>query len=224
MQYIILFLEGLITFISPCLLPMLPIYISYFAGHGSGSSSLKTLRNAFGFVCGFTVLFLLLGAFAGTVGSFLKQHETLFNVICGILIIVFGLNFMELIHLPWLNRSYGGRMKTKPLGFWSAALFGVLFSISWTPCIGTFLGTALLTAATSGETLHGLLMLLCFSIGLGLPFLLSALLIAQLKNAFDWVKQHYTLINRISGIFLIIVGVFIMTGSFSYFLSWLTIR
>mgnify|MGYP002541921393 CR=1 FL=1 len=224
MQYIILFLEGLITFISPCLLPMLPIYVSYFAGHGSEPSSRKTLRNALGFVCGFTVLFLLLGAFAGTVGSFLKQHHTIFNFICGALIILFGLNFMEVIHLPWMNRSYGGRIQSKPLGFWSAALFGILFSISWTPCIGTFLGTALLTAATSGETLHGILMLLCFSAGLGLPFLLSAVLIAQLKSTFDWVKRHYTLINRISGIFLIIVGVFIMTGSFGYFLSWLTIR
>jgi cytochrome c-type biogenesis protein len=221
MDYLIAFLEGIITFISPCLLPMLPIYISYFAGQSSGGKK-KSVINAMGFVLGFTLVFVMLGAFAGTIGSFLKEYRTAVNVGSGIIVILFGLNFMEMIRIPFLNRNRQLKLKTGNAGFLSSVLFGVIFSIGWTPCVGTFLGSALMLAASGGDSLHGILMLLCFSLGLGIPFVASAVLIDRLKSAFDFIKRNYRIINLISGGLLVIVGLLMATGLMGYFLSLLT--
>ena len=175
MQYLIVFLEGVITFISPCLLPMLPIYVSYFAGGGERSTG-KTLKTALGFVLGFTLVFVAMGALAGTVGHFFKAHQTAVNLISGRVVIFFGLNFLGVIKLS-LFRGSGRAMNTRSLGFFSALAFGVIFSLGWTPCVGAFLGSALALASQQGHVLSGVLMLLCYSLGLGLPFLLSAVLI-----------------------------------------------
>ena len=142
MQYFISFLEGIITFISPCLLPMLPIYIAYFAGDGERSTK-KTLTGAAGFVSGFTVVFVALGALAGTIGSFLKEYQTAVNIISGLVVIFFGLHFLGLIKIN-LFRGNRKSMDTSELGFFSAALFGIIFSLGWTPCVGAFLGSALM--------------------------------------------------------------------------------
>ena len=210
MQYMISFLEGIITFISPCLLPMLPIYISYFAGGGERSTR-KTLTGALGFVTGFTLIFMAMGALAGTVGGFLKTHQTAVNLISGLIVIFFGLNFLGVFKLE-LFRGGSGRMNTGNLNFFSALLFGMIFSLGWTPCVGVFLGSALMLASQQGHVLQGMGMLLSYSLGLGIPFLMSAVLIDYLKSAFDWIKGHYTLINRISGGILILVGVLMATG------------
>ena len=203
MQYLLLFLEGIITFISPCMLPMVPIYICYFAGASGqpNKSPGTTLKNALGFILGFTIVFLLLGAAAGT-----------FGLIGGLLLILFGLNYTGLFTIPLLNKILRPSHSVKISGFFSALCFGLLFSIGWTPCVGAFLGSALTLAASGQSTLQGVLMLLIYSAGLGIPFLLSALLIDQLSNAFDWVKQHYRIINIISGSLLILTGVFMATG------------
>ena len=219
MQYLITFLEGIITFISPCLLPMLPIYISYFAGGGVRSTR-KTLTSAFGFVIGFTLMFVLMGALAGTVGSFLKQHQTVVNIVSGLIVIFFGLHFLGVFKFN-LFRG-GSTVKNRDMGFFSALLFGLIFSVGWTPCVGAFLGSALMQASQQGSTLTGMLMLLCYSLGLGIPFLLSAVLIDRLKSAFDWVKKHYSLINAISGCLLIIVGILMATGLLGRLLSLLS--
>ena len=168
MAYFISFLEGILTFISPCLLPMLPIYISYFAG-GSARSTGKTLRTAAGFVLGFTVLFVCMGALAGTIGSFLRMHQGAVNLISGAIVILFGLNFLGVIRLN-LFRGSSRSMNTNDLGFFSAFLFGVIFSVGWTPCVGAFLGSALMLATSQGNVLEGVLMLLLYSLGLGIPF------------------------------------------------------
>ena len=220
MQYIISFLEGIITFISPCLLPMLPIYISYFAG-GDTKNTKKTLTCAFGFVLGFTTVFVSLGALAGTLGSLLKEHQTLVNVLSGIVVIFFGLNFLGILKIN-LFKGHNSSFNTDNLNFFTSLLFGIIFSIGWTPCVGAFLGSALMLASQQGQTLIGMLMLLAYSLGLGIPFILSAVLIHKLKTTFDFIKSHYTLINRISGIFLIIVGVMMASGTLGKLLAILS--
>jgi len=210
MQYLISFLEGIITFISPCLLPMLPIYISYFAGGGERTVK-KTLTGALGFVLGFTVVFVAMGALAGTLGSFLMKYQTAVNVVSGLIVILFGLNFLGVLKLNLFHGSTRD-MDMSDLNFFSAMLFGVIFSVGWTPCVGAFLGSALMLASQQGSVLQGTLMLLSYSLGLGVPFVLSAVLIDQLKGAFNWIKRHYDLINKLSGGLLIIVGIAMATG------------
>lgn len=210
MQYVISFLEGIITFISPCLLPMLPIYISYFAGGGERSTK-KTLTTALGFVLGFTVLFVAMGALAGTLGSFLTHYQTAVNIVSGAVVILFGLNFLGVLNINLFQGMRSG-VDTKDMSFFSAVLFGIVFSVGWTPCVGAFLGSALMLASQQGSTMVGMGMLLCYSLGLGVPFLMSAVLIDQMKTAFDFIKRNYDTVNRICGGFLILIGIAMMTG------------
>jgi len=224
MEYFISFLEGIITFISPCLLPMLPIYISYFAGDSpsKGSNKWVAVKNSIGFVIGFTLVFVALGAFAGTAGNFLRKYITSVNILSGIIVILFGLNYMEAIRFPFFNAKKRMTIKIANVNFFSSILFGVIFSIGWTPCVGAFLGSALMLAAQGSESIKGILMLLCFSLGLGIPFIASAVLINRLKTSFDFIKKNYRLINFISGSLLVIIGVLMATGLMGYFLSLLT--
>ena len=214
MQYLISFFEGILTFISPCLLPMLPVYISYFAGGHQNSK--KTFTNALGFILGFTILFTAMGALAGTLGSFLTRYQTAVNIVSGLIVIFFGLNFMGIIKLNLFKGS--ARMQTGNLGFVSSLVFGMIFSVGWTPCVGAFLGSALMLASQQGHVLEGTLMLLSYSLGLGIPFLLSAVLIDQLKGAFNFIKRHYTVVNYICGGLLILIGILMATGVLNEFL------
>lgn len=219
MQYFIAFLEGIITFISPCLLPMLPVYISYFAGGGERKTS-KTLKNASGFILGFTIMFVLMGALAGSFGRILNKYNMIVNIITGLIVIFFGLTFIGVFRL---NIFKGNIMaKTENLGFFSSLLFGIVFSIGWTPCVGAFLGSALMMATSQGKVLEGVIMLLVYSLGLGIPFFISAILIDKLKGAFGFIKKHYKVINIISGTLLIIVGVLMATGLLGKFIGFLS--
>ena len=220
MSYVIAFLEGIITFISPCLLPMLPIYISYFAGGGERSTG-KTLKGALGFVTGFTVVFVILGALAGTVGSFLREYQTAVNIVSGAIVIVFGLNFLGIFKLNLFRGSHRA-VNTDNMGFFSALLFGMIFSIGWTPCVGAFLGSALMLASQQGHVMEGMLMLLAYSLGLGIPFILSAVLIDYLKSAFNWIKKNYKVINIISGSLLVLIGILMATGTLGRLLALLS--
>lgn len=211
MQYIISFLEGIITFISPCLLPMLPVYISYFAGGAQERKTGRTIKNAVAFVLGFTLVFVALGALAGTLGSFLKQHQIVVNIVTGLIVVFFGLNFLGVFKLN-IFKGMRNKGKTDNLSFFSSMLFGIVFSVGWTPCVGAFLGSALMLASQQGEMLTGIIMLLLYSLGLGIPFIASALLIDKLKTAFGFIKKHYSVINTVSGILLIAVGILMMTG------------
>ena len=211
MQYLISFLEGIITFISPCLLPMLPIYISYFAGGGERTVK-KTLGNAAGFVLGFTLVFTAMGALAGTLGSFLARYQVWVNLVGGGIVILFGLNYMGLLKLN-LFRGLGRTMEQGELGFFSAMIFGMVFSVGWTPCVGAFLGSALMLASQQGHVLEGMGMLLCYSLGLGIPFLFSAVLIDKLRSTFNWIKAHYDVVNKVCGALLVLVGILMATGT-----------
>ena len=220
MQYLISFLEGIITFISPCLLPMLPIYITYFAGGGQRTTG-KTLKNSSGFVLGFTVIFVAMGALAGTLGSFLTRYQSWVNLIGGGIVVLFGLNYMGLLK-PNLFRGSSRGMKAGEMGFFSAFVFGMVFSVGWTPCVGAFLGSALMLASQQGHVLEGMLMLLCYSLGLGIPFLLSAVLIDKLRGTFNWIKAHYDLVNKICGAALVLVGILMATGTLGRLLAILS--
>lgn len=219
MQYFISFLEGVITFISPCLLPMLPIYITYFAG-GQEKETGKTVKNALGFISGFTIIFVLMGALAGTIGRLLTEYKSIVDVVTGAIVVLFGLNFLGVLKINLFKGSKS--VKKDNLGFFSSMLFGIVFSVGWTPCVGAFLGSALMLAANRGTVVEGVLMLLLYSLGLGIPFFISAILIDKLKGAFSFVKAHYTVINTICGVFLIVIGVLMVTGLFGKFLNMLS--
>jgi len=221
-DYFITFLEGIVTFISPCLLPMLPVYVSYFAAQDDRDNKNRTFFNAVGFVIGFTAVFTTMGAFAGTIGRFLREYRALVNLVTGITVILFGLNFTGIIKLPFINTTRQVKMNSARIGFFSSILFGIIFSIGWTPCVGVFLGSALMLAAHSGESLKGVIMLLFFSLGLGIPFLVSAVLIGKLKSAFDFIKKNYRIINLVSGGLLVIIGILMATGLMERYLSILS--
>lgn len=236
MQYLVSFLEGIITFISPCLLPMLPIYIAYFAGgeqtaqseadsaqNGKPKNSSRALVNSLGFVLGFSAVFVLLGAFAGTVGTVLREHETAVNIVSGAIVIVFGLNYIGVLKIGFLNASVRLNSSVRPLGFGSAAVFGAVFAVGWTPCVGAFLGSALLLASQQGTAARGMLMLLVYSLGLGIPFVLSALLIDRLKGTFAFIKKNYRSVNVVCGALLIVVGILMMTGRLGALLNSITL-
>ena len=219
MQYFISFLEGIITFISPCLLPMLPVYVSYFSGGGQRETK-KTVTNALGFILGFTLVFVALGALAGTFGQLLRDHQTAVNLVTGLIVVFFGLNFLGVFRVNLFQG--GGRFTGEVLGFFSALVFGMVFSIGWTPCVGAFLGSALLLAASQGHVLEGVLMLFLYSLGLGIPFFLSAILIDKAKGALGLIKRHYGVINKVCGGLLVLVGALMATGLSGRFLSLLS--
>ena len=225
MEYVLLFLEGMITFISPCILPMIPVYISYFSGGNTGEveERYSVVRNAAGFVLGFTIVFILIGALAGSFGALIKTHQAVVNLICGAIVTVFGLNYMGILRLRFLAKSYRINYEIKTIRFLSAVLFGMVFSIGWTPCVGTFLGSALMIAVSSGDAAKGVLMLLLYSIGLGIPFLLCGIFIDSLKGAFSFLKNHYDWINKVAGGILVVTGILMMTGRFYKMISILAI-
>jgi len=217
MLYLITFLEGLISFISPCMLPMLPLYISYFAGNtGENAGKHRTAVRSLAFVLGFTVVFTSLGLFAGVIGGFLRQYQTAVNVVTGLIVILFGLSYLEIIRIPFFRGMNGIRGVTSAF---SAFLFGMIYSVSLTPCVGAFLGSALMMASSGGQALTGGLLLLTYSLGLGVPFVISAVLIERLTYVFNAIKKHYRVINLVCGIFLILVGIAMCFGMMNALLA-----
>ena len=213
MVYLITFMEGVITFISPCLLPMLPLYFTYLGG----SDKKNLMKNAIGFVLGFTLMFTVLGAFSGQLGSLLIKYQTLINIIGGLIITLFGLSYMGLLKLPNFSTKQIS-FDVSNISFVRSIVFGLIFSFSWTPCVGTFLASALMLAASQSSSIQGILLLLAYSAGLAVPMLLRALLLDQLREAFTWIKQHYGIINKVCGALLVLLGILMMSGLLSQFL------
>ena len=179
------------------------------------------MKGALGFVTGFTVVFLAMGALAGTAGSLLREYQTAVNLVTGLIVVFFGLNFLGVFRLN-LFRGSRWSVKTGSMGFFSAILFGMVFSVGWTPCVGAFLGSALMLASQQAHMAEGILMLLAYSLGLGIPFVLSAILIDYLKNAFAWIRKNYKVINTLSGGLLVVVGILMATGTLGRLLSLLS--
>lgn len=209
MEYVFTFLEGVASFISPCLLPMLPIYISYFIGEEESNKN-KKIINSIGFVLGFTIIFIILSVFASSLGKLISESIKYIKIIFGIIIILLGLNYIDIIKLKFLNKYKSQKTNTKNLNFIKSLIFGIVFSISWTPCIGTFLSAALLMVAKSQDILKGILLMFIYSIGLGVPFILSVILMEYLKNVFNFIKKNYGLIKKISGAILILMGIYMI--------------
>jgi len=196
---------------------MLPVYIMYFAGGEVDRKTRKTLLCAFGFIIGFTVVFVILGAFAGLVGGVLRRFETVVNIVAGLIVVLFGLNYLGVLNIRLLSHAKVGGQINRPItGFFSAFAFGLVFAVMWTPCAGAFLGAALMKAAHQASVYEGTIMLLFYSLGLGLPFFICTLLIDKLKSTIDWIKKHHKIINLISGLFLIVIGILMMTGLFGW--------
>ena len=152
----------------------------------------------------------MLSIFASQLGTLLSNNIRYIKIIFGIIIILFGLNYMEILKIELLNRTSVKKIDTNNFSFFKSIVFGILFSISWTPCIGTFLSSALLLIAKEQDIIKGIIMMVLYSIGLGLPFIISAILIERLKNVFDFIKKHYNIIKKISGVILIIVGIYMI--------------
>ena len=209
MEYLMTFLEGIASFISPCILPMLPIYISYFAGKEEKKTK-KTIINSIGFVIGFTIIFIILSIVATTIGKTLSNYMKYIKIIFGIIIIILGLNYIEIIKIKILKKTTKIKINLKNLNFLKSLIFGMAFSISWTPCIGTFLASALFLISSKTNELKGIILIIFYSIGLGIPFIISAILIEKMKNIFEIIKKHNEIIKKMSGIILIIMGIYVI--------------
>lgn len=225
MQYLITFLEGIISFISPCMLPLLPVYISYF-GADRGSRQYTFVRTI-SFIVGFTLIFTLLGVFAGAAGTLLTRHAGVVNAAAGMVIIFFGLCNLGVIKLGMgggigsfrasgsgVDGSEDGRLSLagRLRSFVSAFVFGIVYAVNLTPCIGIFLGSALMLAASQAGAAKGAALLVVYSLGLGIPFALSSLILDSLRGVFGVIKRHYRAINTATGLFLIAIGLATMTG------------
>lgn len=209
MEFLFTFLEGIASFISPCVLPMLPIYISYFAGKEDSKTS-TALLNSIGFVIGNTIIFILFAIIASYAGALALGIQKYIKILFGVVIIILGLNYMGILKIKFLNKENRIKKKIDDFTFFKTILFGMMFSISWTPCIGSFLGSALLLIANKQNILQGILLMLVYSIGFGIPFIISAVLIEKLKNFYNLIKKNYKIIKIISGVLLIVMGVYVI--------------
>jgi len=216
MEALLVFVEGFLALISPCILPLLPVYIVYLAGKKDEGNNKTLILNTLGFILGFTIIFVAMGATASGIGALLVSHKLLVQRISGIIIIIFGLHYMGVLKVGFLNKDKRFEANVENLTILSSIVFGMAFSLGWTPCIGPLLGAALTLAANTATIWHGMLLLLVFSAGLGIPFFLSALAMEKLKTAFDFIKRHFKTITFVSGLLLIIVGAAFLLDVFGY--------
>jgi cytochrome c-type biogenesis protein len=215
----IVFLEGMATFLSPCILPLLPIYISYITGYSAGEleGDLAGIRhriiyNALFFVLGFNLVFILLGMTAGAVGRFLLLNRVMLRRMGGLLIVVMGLFMTGWIRIPFLQADRRFRFAAKGNRALSSLAMGAAFGFGWTPCVGPILGSVLMLAGASATLYRGAALLAVYSLGLAIPFLLAALAINRFTKAFERVSAYLGKIKLVSGLLLIIMGILVFTG------------
>ena len=206
MGYLWTFLEGLASFVSPCTLPLMPVFAAYFAGNGGRGGFAKALA----FVVGFTVVFMTLGMFAAVAGGFFASHRAAVSTVSGVIVIIFGLAFLDVIRLPGFRGLDGARFQASasdPVrGFPYALLFGVLYALNLTPCVGAFLAAALAAAAESGRALEGAALLGAYSAGLGVPFVAAGVALSRLNGLFRRIRSSYAVLVPVCGAVLILFG------------------
>jgi len=214
----IAFLAGLVSFLSPCMLPLVPIFLAQLVGQSTYQSAhdqgdqparLLTFLHAVMFVLGFTLAFVALGATASTLGGFLRVHQFQLRQIGGILLIIIGLHLIGIVKIPFLYWQKRFAFHPTRPSYPASLLIGVIFAIGWTPCISLFLGSILGLAATAATLRQGVMLLLFYSLGMGLPFLLLGLGVDQASRILKWLKPHLGKIEVATGVVMILVGVMI---------------
>ena len=219
--YIGAFIAGLLSFLSPCVLPLIPSYITYITGlsfadlqaaHPSHIIRQKSVLHALSFIFGFTLIFVLLGASATYIGSFLHHNADIIRKVGGVLLVVLGIHVTGLIPLKFLMGEKRISVKHKPAGYFGSFLVGIVFAAGWTPCIGPILAAILAVAATSENLNQGIILLLLYSLGLGVPFFISALAMHRFIVAFNRFKKYIRLFEIITGIFLMLIGALIYSN------------
>lgn len=218
------FTAGILSFLSPCVLPLIPSYITFITGMGFEDvtrSRRTTLVHALLFVFGFSLIFVALGIGATALGSLLLAYRHWISRIGGVLVIVFGLYMLGVLRIGAMARDTRMHLSDKPMGYLGTVLVGIAFGAGWTPCIGPILGTILTFASTSDDLSQGMLLLGTYSLGLAVPFLLSAVAIERFLGAFQKFRKHMGTVNRISGVLLIIVGVLMLTNWFTVLAGYL---
>jgi len=223
------FVAGLISFLSPCVLPLIPAYLSFMTGLTTAEmasrkrSSARIMVPALLFVAGFSLVFVGLGASASVLGQFLAQYRDVVEKIGGILVIGFGVLMLGIIRVPWLyGEARADMAASRRFGRAAAFVMGMSFAAGWTPCVGPILAAILGMAGTSGDVGRGALLLLSYSLGLGVPFLLVALLFDRATPLLGWLNRHSLIINRVAGVILVLVGVLILSGRLAALATWLT--
>ncbi len=219
---LIAFSAGFLSFISPCVLPLFPSYLTYITGVSFKELSEPqgrklrgvTLIHSLLFIMGFSSIFILMGASATYLGQLLSGYQEWIMKAGGILIVILGIHFTGLIQIPFLQMEKRFELRKKPLGYLGSFLVGVVFAAGWTPCIGPILSTILIYASTSQKFSTGIFLLTLYSMGLGVPFFLSSLAFNSFLFAFEKIKRFMRVITLISGIFLILVGILILTDTF----------
>lgn len=213
MQYIFTFLEGVFAFISPCILPMLPIFLAYISADETQSVKKRFINTLF-FVLGFTTVFVAMGATAFSFGNILNSYKELLTKLAGVGLVFFGFVCLDVIHL----NLGGNKTAKKQSGLLGNFLFGVSYSFGWTPCLGAFLGGALMLAGVQETAIKGMLLLASFSLGLGMPFILFSLLYEKLYFATNFLKKHSEKIKLVGGSILILTGLALIFDLFGYYL------
>jgi cytochrome c-type biogenesis protein len=210
------FLAGVLSFLSPCVLPLVPTYLAYVGGSGAARRAVL-LRNALLFVLGFSLVFIAMGASASALGSLLREHRTVLMVVGGVIVVGFGLVMLGLVRLPFLYRDTRRPVgaDAKPQTPWGALALGSAFGFAWTPCIGPVLGGILTIAGASGTLASGVGLLAVYSLGLALPFLLAAVALEPFLRVSRGLRPYLPWVERAAGVLLVIVGVMMITGTFT---------
>ncbi|MCL4553658.1 MAG: cytochrome c biogenesis protein CcdA [Actinobacteria bacterium] len=226
--YVAAFVAGLFSFASPCVLPLIPGYVSFITGYSlselsRGAKLSRILLSSLLFVAGFTIVFMALGATASVIGSALLAYRDVLRYIGGAMIILLGILLLGVVKVPWLYGEARADMgKARVFGSATALVTGMAFAFGWTPCVGPILGSILALAGTTGSVGQGASLLFVYSLGLGVPFVAISLLLGKVGSSVSWLSRHGATINRVSGILLIAVGLLMVSGRLGSVTGWLT--
>lgn len=221
---------GIVSFLSPCILPLIPSYMAFITGISldelSHEKNLKRVRsivilNSLLFILGFSLVFILLGASATFLGKFLARNIRWFEIIGGVLVILLGLHFAGVLKIKFLEREKKIHFEEKPLGLLGTVAVGMAFGAGWMPCVGPILGTILTMATTTQDVGRGVILLVFYSLGLGIPFLVSGLVVHRFFEYFKTLRKYFKLITAAGGVLLVVVGLLLITGYFSALSSYL---
>jgi len=222
------FAAGLLSFLSPCVLPLIPGYLSFLTGLTTAELSdeppgARVVVPALLFVLGFSIVFVALGVSASMLGQVLSQYRDAVEKVAGVVVIAFGLLMLGVIRVPWLYGEARADMgRARSFGRGAAVVMGMAFAAGWTPCIGPLLGTILTLAGSTADAGRGALLLVAYSLGLGVPFILAAVLFGKATRLLSWLGRNSLKINRVAGALLIGVGILIFTGQMGVLAAWLT--